>query len=268
MRQYREENIRHFVSYNACFISKKIDLVSRFVFPLILWLGIACAIYMDPNGEPSFDAKNSEPPKRIIVLIAIGVLYSLSAFLVPIICKKYKRITESEEFVYSIICHCIFGTVAIVMTSGLAFIYTTYGASGFLVSFLVVSAIDVIWAVARIKLIEGLIEEDGFNIGLQNDKFIRFDCTNRRLWESTTIVTAPLLGCYFLMKHSGLHGIAFFGFLLELAPIIMIDVCVCCMLQIKYARAYNMQDILPTKPRKEAEQELAYGSRNNETKQK
>lgn len=154
------------------------------------------------------------------------------------------------------------------MTSGLAFIYTAYGASGFLISFLIVSAIDVIWAVARIKLIEGLIGKDGFNIKLKNDKFMKFDSTNRRLWESTTIVTAPLLGCYFLMKHSGLLGIAFLGFLLELAPIIMIDVCVCCMLQIKYARAYNMQDYLSTKPRKETEQELAFGNRKNETKRK
>lgn len=66
MRQYREENIRHFVSYNACFISKKIVFASRFVFPLILCLAIACAIYMDPNGEPSFDAKTASLLKGLL----------------------------------------------------------------------------------------------------------------------------------------------------------------------------------------------------------
>lgn len=255
MRQYREENIRHFVSYNACFISKKLILISRLFSPIPVWVGIACALYVNSERQPSFDAKTSEVSKTITVLIILGVVYSLSVFLIPTIYKKYKWITESEELLYSIIWYCIFGIIAIVLMSGLAFIYTAYGISEVIVSFLAVFLIDVTWSIARKRMIEGLIEKDGFNIMLQNDKYIKFDCINRRLWESPTIVSAPLLGCYFLMKHSGLQGIAFFGFLLELAPIIMIDVCVCCMLQIKYARAYNMQNNLPTKPRKETEQE-------------
>lgn len=255
MRQYIEENIKNFVSYNACFISKKIILVSRFFFPILVWAGIACAFYVDSEKQLSFDAKNSENPKTITVLIIIGVVYTLSAFLIPIVYKKYKRINESEELLYSIIWYCIFGIIAIALMSGFAFIYTAYGISVAMVSFLAVFMIDVIWYIARNKMIEELIEKDGFNIEKHNDKFRKFDSINRRLWESPTIVSAPLLGCYFLMKHNGLNSMAIFGFLLELAPIIVIDVCVCCMLQIKYARAYNMQDNLPTKPRKETKQE-------------
>lgn len=258
MKKYRKNYVQHFVEYNACFITKKVGVASRFVYSALVCFTTFLAIYtdVDLNDYDRYNIFGSEPKGEIethIALAAVAIVYSISAICLPIWYKKTKNISEQEELIFWLLWYCILGSIGMWLMGGFAFIYTTSGIITTIITLVVLSTINIGFGFTRKKKIEQLISADAFSRRKDNAAFKRFDLFNRFLWE-TPCVVASCIVIYPFLKYST-FGVTLLGIYVASLPLLNVDMCILYMLQLKYAREYGLQEYLPTKSRKEVKEE-------------
>lgn len=242
-------NIKNFVQYNMYYDKERSLYYQRYIYVL----GVLFVAFVTSFAKIEFACYEAQVfGVKNIIFISIAIVYSIVVIVIPRINMQRKAANSGEVFLFMQIYNVLFGVVGSIFISFVGFIYLTQGIVYSIIFLIVMLILYFTFYIGKRNLIEKFIIQDSFNKEKSNGLFCKFETVNRWVWDSRLLVVIWVVSA-FVFKHSA-NGVAWFGVAFATTLVSTIDVYVCALLQIKYARAHELQNFLPFKALKEVEQ--------------